>query len=226
MVSSIPSVSLSPAAVARRPALFASPTVVLFLALFASQAGVLVMSPILARVAADFDVSIAAAGQLRILAAPFAAGVALLTGRALARYSPRALIGAGSALLAVGSLASAAAPTFVLLALAQVPMWGGIAMLLAAGVAATGAWSAPEERTRLVSRALAGAPAAWIVGMPVIGLVSSIDWRLAFLVLPLPAAVLAGLAAARRPADTPIAGSKHLIDGAPPDPVGSPLGAR
>ena len=85
---------------AKRPARFASPTVVLFLALFASQAGVLVMSPILARVAAEFDVSIAAAGQLRILAAPFAAGVALLTGRALARFSPRALIGAGSALLA------------------------------------------------------------------------------------------------------------------------------
>ena len=62
---------------ARRPALRPSPTVVLFLALFASQAGVLVMSPILARVAAEFDVSIAAAGQLRILAAPFAAVVAL-----------------------------------------------------------------------------------------------------------------------------------------------------
>jgi len=211
VVSAIAPLSLSPAAVSHRRARFASPTVVLFLALFASQAGVLVMSPILARVAAEFDVSIAAAGQLRILAAPFAAGVALLTGRALARFSPRALIGAGSAFLAVGSVASAAAPTFVLLALAQVPMWGGIAMLLAAGVAATGAWSTPEERPRLVSRALAGAPSAWIVGMPVIGLVSSIDWRLAFLVLPLPAAVLAGLAAAGRPADTPIAGSKTSL---------------
>jgi predicted MFS family arabinose efflux permease len=206
-MQSVSTVSLVPAA-ARRPALLASPTVVLFLALFASQAGVLVMSPILARVAEEFDVSIAEAGQLRILAAPFAAGVALLTGRALARFSPRALIGAGSVFLAVGSLASAAAPTFVLLALAQVPMWGGIAMLLAAGVAATGAWSTPEDRSRLVSRALAGAPAAWIVGMPVIGLVSAIDWRLAFLVLPLPAAVLAAVAAARRPTDTPISGSK------------------
>lgn len=210
-MASLSSVSLAPVAVTRRPALLASPTVVLFLALFASQAGVLVMSPILARVAAEFDVSIAEAGQLRILAAPFAAVVALLTGRALARFSPRALIGAGSALVAVGSLASAAAPTFVLLAVAQVPMWGGIAMLLAAGVAATGAWSEPEGRTKLVSRAMAGAPAAWIVGMPLIGLVSSIDWRLAFVVLPLPAAALAGLAAARRPPDTPLAGSKTSL---------------
>jgi predicted MFS family arabinose efflux permease len=200
---------------------------VLFLALFASQAGVLVMSPILARVAAEFDVSIAAAGQLRILAAPFAAGVALLTGRALARFSPRALIGAGSALLAAGSLASAAAPSFVLLALAQVPMWGGIAMLLAAGVAATGAWSTPEERTRLVSRALAGAPAA-------------VDRRDArdrassarstgdsqFLVLPLPASS-AGRARLLPPARRhPIAGSKTSLTGTSADPVGTPLGAR
>ncbi len=204
--------SISPPVVATgRISFLASPTVVLFLALFASQAGVLVMSPILARVAADFHVSIAAAGQLRILAAPFAAVVALLTGRALARFSPRALIGAGSALVAAGSLASAAAPTFVLLALAQVPMWGGIAMLLAAGVAATGSWSAPEERSKLVSRALAGAPAAWILGMPLIGFVASVDWRLAFLVLPLPAAVLAGVAAVCRGADTPIAGSKASL---------------
>ena len=184
---------------------------VLFLALFASQAGVLVMSPILARVAAEFDVSIAAAGQLRILAAPFAAVVALLTGRALARFSPRALIGTGSALLAAGSLASAAAPTFVLLALAQVPMWGGIAMLLAAGVAATGAWSTPEERTQArQSRARRGAG-----GMDrgdALDRARQLD-RLAARVHRAAAAgrVLAGLAAARRPADTPIAGSKSSL---------------
>ena len=191
----------------RHRSIGAAPSVVLFLAVFASQAGVLVMSPILGRVASDFGVSIAEAGQLRILAAPLAAGVALATGRALSRFSPRALIGAGSSLLAAGSLASAVAPTFELLALAQVPMWGGIAMLVAAGVAATASWSTPEERTKIVSRALAGAPAAWIVGMPVIGLVASLHWRLAFVALPLPAAALAGLAAARRPPDTPIAGS-------------------
>src|SRR3954471_2854322 len=210
-MSSVSAPPISPAAATGRPALLGSPTVVLFITLFASQAGVLVMSPILAGVAAEFDVSIAEAGQLRILAAPFAAVVALLTGRALAWYSPRALIGTGGVFLALGSVASAAAPNFAFLALAQVPMWGGIAMLLAAGVAATAAWSAPEERTKIVSRALAGAPAAWIVGMPVIGLVSSVDWRLAFVVLPLPAALLAGLAAALRPADRPIAGSNTSL---------------
>ena len=197
----------------RRRDVFASPSLVLFLALFASQAGVLVLSPILSDVADDFGVSIATAGQLRIVAAPLAAVVALAAGRALVRFSPRALLGVGSALLAVGSVASAAAPTFTLLALAQVPMWAGIATLLAAGVAAAAAWSEPERRTRVVAHALAGPPSAWIAGMPVIGLVAEIHWRLAFLALPLPAALLAGLAAAGRPRDVPLTGRGTSLGG-------------
>jgi MFS transporter, DHA1 family, inner membrane transport protein len=105
------------------------------------------------------------------------------------RRSLRSLLCAGSVLVAVGSVASAAAPSFLVLALAQVPIWIGVAVLVTGGVGAAGSWSAPEERSRLVARALAGAPAAWIVGMPVIGSVADISWRLAFLAVPLPAAL-------------------------------------
>ena len=190
-----------------------SPSVVLFLALFASQAGILVLSPILSEVASEFGVSIALAGQLRIIAAPLAAVVAVVTGRALVRFSPRALLGVGSILLATGSLASAAAPSFVLLAIAQVPMWMGVAIMLAAGVAATAAWTTAERRPRVVAHALAGPPAAWIVGMPIIGLVAEVHWRLAFLAFPLPAAILAGLAVAHRSVDAPIAETRGSIAG-------------
>jgi predicted MFS family arabinose efflux permease len=198
---------------AERPSVVTSPANVLFLALFASQTGVLVLSPILADVAAEFDVSIAKAGQLRILAVPLAAVVAIVAGGLLVRLSPRALLVVGSALLAAGSLASAVAPTFHLLALAQVPTWAGIAILLAAGVAATAAWSEPGERTTVVARALAGPPTAWIVGMPVVGLVAEIDWRLTFVALPVPAALLAGAAALGRPRDTPLAGGGSSLIG-------------
>ena len=58
-----------PTASTRRRDLLASPALALFLALFASQSGVLVLSPILSDVADDFGVSIATAGQLRIVAA-------------------------------------------------------------------------------------------------------------------------------------------------------------
>ena len=144
-VSSIPTPS------ARRRDLVASPALALFLALFASQSGVLVLSPILSDVADDFGVSIATAGQLRIVAAPLAAAVALLAARSLVRFSPRAVLGAGSVLVALGSVASALAPSFATLALAQVPLWAGISMLLTAAIAASAAWSTPESRTRVVA---------------------------------------------------------------------------
>ncbi len=192
---------------------FAAPALALFLALFASQSGVLVLSPILSDVADDFGVSIATAGQLRIVAAPLAAVVALLAARSLVRFSPRLVLGVGSALVALGSIASAVAPSFALLALAQVPLWAGISMLLTAAIAASAAWTAPERRTRVVAHMFAGPPAAWIVGMPLIGVVAEVDWRLAFLALPLPAALLALVAAACRPGDAPLAGAGSSLRG-------------
>jgi len=172
-----------------------------------------VLSPILSDVADDFGVSIATAGQLRIVAAPLAAAVALLAARSLVRFSPRAVLGAGSVLVALGSVASALAPSFATLALAQVPLWAGISMLLTAAIAASAAWSTPESRTRVVATMYAGPPAAWIIGMPLIGVVAEAGWRLAFLVLPLPAALLAGLAVAGRPEDAPLADAGTSLRG-------------
>ena len=176
----------------RRIPVIGSPALVLFMSVFTSQAAVLVLSPILVDVARDLDVSTAIAGQLRLLAAPVALVVAVLLARSAGRIPLRSLLGAGTALIALGSVASAAAPSFVVLALAQVPLWIGIAVLVAGGVGAAGVWSTPAARSRVVARALAGAPAAWIVGMPIIGLVTSTSWRLAFLAVPLPAAVATG----------------------------------
>jgi predicted MFS family arabinose efflux permease len=185
-----------------RGKLTASPALVLFMCVFTSQAAVLVLSPILVEVAGDLDVSTAVAGQLRVFAAPVALAAAVLVARWAGRIPLRTLLCAGATLVGVGSVASAAAPTFVVLAVAQVPLWIGVAVLVAGGVGAAGAWSAPETRNRVVARALAGAPAAWVVGMPAIGLVAGGSWRLAFLAVPLPAAAITGgLVVASRPAD-------------------------
>jgi MFS transporter, DHA1 family, inner membrane transport protein len=185
-------ISLASPPVPRRLArgLLASPSAALFMCVFTSQAGVLVLSPILVDLARDFGVSTAVAGQLRIVAAPVAALVAVAVVRAGARLPYRLLLAGGAGLVAVGSVASAVAPSFQALAIAQVPLWIGISTLVAGGIGAAGAWSATEERTRLVARSLAGAPAAWILGMPTIGWVAETNWRLAFLAVPLPAAVV------------------------------------
>jgi predicted MFS family arabinose efflux permease len=64
-----------------------------------------------------------------------------------------------------------------------------------------------------VAYALAGPPAAWIVGMPVIGVVAEVHWRLAFLALPLPAALVALLAVMGRPHDVPLSGRGTSLRG-------------
>jgi len=171
---------------------------VLFLCLFAGQAGAIALSPVLAEIARDFDISTAAAGQLRTIAGLVAGITALALGRLGAGVAlGRQLLG-GAILLALGSVASAAAPSIGLLAAAQVPVGGGIAILATAGTLAAAEWVPPERRAATLSWALIGQPAAWIVGMPLLGAVGECGWRQAWLAFPLGAALVAAAAVARR----------------------------
>ena len=176
---------------------------VLFLSLFAAQAGAIALSSVLAEVAHDLDVSTATAGQLRTVAGL----VAGLTALALGRFGSRVGLGrqllGGRGLLALGSVASAAAPGIELLAVAQAPVGAGIAVLTTAGTLAAAGWVSPELRARTLSWALIGQPAAWIVGMPLLGAVGDESWRYAWLVFPLAAALVAGAAVAGRSGAAP-----------------------
>jgi predicted MFS family arabinose efflux permease len=96
--------------------------IALFLCLFAGQAALIAMSPVLADVASDLHVSTAAAGQLRTITGLAAGITALLLGAVAGRVGLGRQLLAASALLAIASIASAAAPTFPLLALAQLPV--------------------------------------------------------------------------------------------------------
>ena len=174
------------------------PSAVLFLCLFAGQAGAIALSPVLVEVAHDLHVSTATAGQLRTVAGVVAGVTALALGRFGARVALNRLLLGGAVLLALGSLASAAAPTFGWLAAAQVPVGAAIAILTTAGTLAAAAWVPAERRAATLSWALIGQPAAWIVGMPLLGAAGSESWRYAWLVLPFTAALLAAVAVAGR----------------------------
>jgi MFS transporter, DHA1 family, inner membrane transport protein len=102
----------------------------LFLCLFAGQAAIIAISPVLPEVASDFGVSTATAGQLRSVSG-LAAGIgALGMGALAARLGLRDLLLSGLGVLAAGSLLSAAAPTFGVLVLAQVAVGAGLAVVL------------------------------------------------------------------------------------------------
>lgn len=179
------------------------PGLTLFLALFAAQAGIVVLSPILPDLAADLGVSTSTAGQLRAISGIVAGLTALCMGPIGRRVGIRDLLLVGLALMGLGSAASAAAPSFGVLAAAQVPVGAGVAILLTGGLAASGEWPTPENRSRLLSWALIGQPSAWVIGLPIIGLVAEWSWRYAWLAVPLAVSALAFLAARTRPADPP-----------------------
>src|SRR6478609_5524336 len=159
-------------------------SVALFLCLFSAQAALIAMSPVLADAANDLHVSTAAAGQLRTITGLAAGITALVLGAVAGRVGLGRQLLAASALLALASIASAAAPTFALLAVAQLPVGVAVAVLTTAGTLAAAEWVAPELRTRTLSCALVGQPAAWIVGMPLVGSLGERSWRLGWLALP------------------------------------------
>jgi len=177
--------------------------ITLLAALAASQAALVVLNPLLPEVARDLDVSIATAGQLRTVSGLAAGVAALLTGLLAARIGLRGLLLGGVALLAGGSLLSALAPGFPVLVLAQALAGVGIGVSYSAAVAATAEWATPGERSRVLALALLGPPLAWIVGMPLVGLVGEASWRLAWLIVPIAMAAVAGALVLRRPATPP-----------------------
>jgi predicted MFS family arabinose efflux permease len=192
----------------------ADPAPALFLCLFSVQAGVIALSPVLAQVASDFDVSTAAAGQLRSVSGLVAGLTAVAMGRLSGRLGLRELLIGGLSTLAAGSLLSAAAPSFAVLAVAQVSIGFGLALVLSGGLAAAAEWSLPEQQARVLSLALLGQPVAWIVGMPVIGLLGGVSWRWGWVAVPFLASAVALVAVVLRPADhrlEPPVGSWRLL---------------
>jgi DHA1 family inner membrane transport protein len=128
---------------------------------------------------------------------------ALVTIAVRRRMCVRRILTWGLSALATGALASAAAPSFAALAAAQLPIGAGLALVLAGGIAAAAEWTTPEDRPRVLAWTLLGQPGAWVAGMPVIGLVADVSWRLAWLAVPFAAAVAALVAVRRRPATPP-----------------------
>jgi predicted MFS family arabinose efflux permease len=184
--------------------------VALFLCLFAAQAGLIVLTPALSEVADDLDVSTAAAGQLRTVSGLTAGLTAILLGTVGRSLSLRRVLIGGAGGLALASVVSAAAPSFAVLALGQALLGVSVAALLVGGTVAAAEWVPHQHRTRVLSWALVGPPAAWIVGMPLIGAIGEIDWRWTWLALPLAAAFVAGVAVALRSELGPTARSESM----------------
>ena len=177
--------------------------VTLLAALAASQAALIVLNPLLPDVASDLGISIATAGQLRTVSGLAAGLAALSSGLFAARVGLRELLLGGVGVLVAGSVVSAVAPNFPVLVGAQALTGLGIGVSYSAAVAATAEWATAENRSRILALALLGPPLAWIVGMPLVGIVGEASWRLAWLVVPVAMAIGAILLLLRHPRTPP-----------------------
>ena len=177
----------------------ARPAPVLFASSFAGQSALLVMAPLLTDVARAFDVSTATAGQSRAVAGVAGGVTALALIRVAGRHDLRALLRLGLALLVIGSAATAAAPAFAVLLAAQVAVGAGVALVLSASLAAAAEWPPPGERARVLTITIIGPPVSWVVGMPLVGLLTGLGWR-AGLIVPAAAALIAFAAVTRQTA--------------------------
>jgi DHA1 family inner membrane transport protein len=171
----------------------------LFAALFACQATVLTVSPLLNEMSRDLSVAPEAVAQLRSITGLIAGSVAvwLATSRA-PRSGLRTMLLVGLASLSISALGTAMAPGFGMMVAVQIPAGIGIGLVLSAGMAAAGHWSAPGNRSKVLAWTLAGQPAAWVVGQPLVGAAADVHWRLGWIVLPFLSSIVAiGLIAAR-----------------------------
>lgn len=194
----------TPVRVARAGGIAPAPHLILFACMFAGQAALIALSPVLPEVARDFDVSTATAGQLRAVSGLVAGGTAAGMGVIATRLGIRDLLILGLWLLIGGSLLSAAAPSFAVLAAAQVPVGAGLGLVLSAALAGAAEWVPDERRAGALSWTLIGPPAAWMVGLPVVGLVGHVSWRLGWIAVPVAAGIVALAAVVTRCPDEPV----------------------
>ena len=179
----------------------------LLLCLAASQAAILVLTPVLPALASDLEVSTATAGQLRTVSGLSAGLTALVAGLLASRIGLRELLGAGLVALVVSSAISAAAPSFAVIAFAQLGVGIGVGLSYTAAIAAVADWTIPADRSRVLAVALLGPPIAWIVGMPLAGFVGESSWRLAWVAAPVTFSLVALAVLACR-ASTPPASTR------------------
>jgi len=153
---------------------------------------------VLPALASDLEVSTATAGQLRTVSGLSAGLTALCAGLLASRVGLRELLGVGLGVIAVSSAISAVAPDFAVIALAQLGIGIGVGLSYTAAIAAVADWTTPADRSGVLAIALLGPPIAWIVGMPLSGIVGEASWRLAWIAAPLMFSLVALAVLARR----------------------------
>lgn len=172
----------------------------LVLATTATQSSIVVLTPIVVAVGRDLDASVSAVGQARTVLAAVACLGAFRAGALIDRLGVKPLIVSGSLLAFAGAIATALAPSLPFFYAGNAVVGLGVAGLLSAGFAGVGAFFPERDAAWAMGYVVGSQSLAWIVGNPIIGVLSDAgSWRLAYAV-PATIALLALAAGLGAPA--------------------------
>jgi DHA1 family inner membrane transport protein len=157
---------------------------------FVVVVNVMMISPLLRPIAADFEISESKAGQLSTVGSIVGAIAAILFAPLMDRVSLRSWILWQTLILMVISAGSALAPTFAWLALARAG--SGATMILAKCLASCAELFEDERsRHRAIGIVVSATTAGVVAGLPVIALIESqSSWRWAYASLLVPLTIL------------------------------------
>lgn len=162
---------------------------------FTTALNVTQLSPLLTRIAVDFGVTNAAAGQLATLTAVCAATTALLTAPWLDRYGRGAWLRFESVLLGAGTLISVLAPSVAWLVVGRALAGVGGAIIFGVCLATVGdLFPEPTKRNRAVGVVGTAATLGAVAGLPIVTQIADLGgWRWALgAILPLVVVLFAG----------------------------------
>lgn len=152
--------------------------------------------PLFVGISESYETTIGTVGQVRSISALTAVLTTLLVGGWIHRHGARPVMLIGGLVGALGAVLSALAPSLVVFGVAQAITGIGICLLLSAGFAGAGEFFAGGARDWAVGWVMALQSLAWIVGIPIVGLLADLfSWHYGFLV-PATFCLLAALAAA------------------------------
>lgn len=141
----------------------------------------LIASLLLIEIGLSFGVSVGVAGQIKTVAFVVSVIMGLVVGGLSVKVKHKSLLVMGLGFLIISSVGCFLAPNLIIMSFAFSLTGFSTAIVGPMGRAMVGRYFPSEQKTKIVGLLLAGATATYIIGPPLIGVIS--DWRLAFMVL-------------------------------------------
>ena len=180
--------------------------VTLAVGVFINSTGVMVVIGLLADMAEDLGLSVAALGQINTASSLVVALGAPLLAVVTSTLQRRHVLIAAMTLSATGALLAAFSPSFTLLTLGRMLSAGAVGLYTPQAISTAALLYPPERRGQALATVMLGMSLANVVGIPLgTWMGAAVGWRSTLLVIGVVAAIVTALMARQVPRNLPLA---------------------